>query len=151
MATKKYRVTDAEGNVTEVEELDEEVTDPVTEPAGIATEQHDDDGVLSADEIAAVKKLAAVADKLVALLPTEPTSDEDEDDKLKNDDDDDVCDDDVTDPEKLLDTDEDKKASLGDSKKSLGAIARKATHIDDEAVHAQSVDDAWNRRFNGGK
>ena len=117
---KKFYVRDADGEeyeveeVEEVEELDEDKNE-VTEPA------------LTADEIAALKKLAEVADRLIATLETaeeEPIADEEPEEKT----------------EEVIET------KTNDSMRSFGAIERKK--VVDEAID-NDVDDAWTKRYGG--
>ena len=117
---KKFYVRDADGEEYEVEEVEEveeldEGKNEVTEPA------------LTADEIAALKKLAEVADKLIATVETaeeEPIADEEPEEKT----------------EEVIET------KTNDSMRSFGAIERKK--VVDEAID-NDVDDAWTKRYGG--
>ena len=114
---KKFYVRDADGEEYEVEEVEEldEGENEVTEPA------------LTADEIAALKKLAEVADRLIATLETaeeEP----------------------VTDEEPEENTEEVVETKTNDSMRSFGAIERKK--VVDETID-NDVDDAWTKRYGG--
>ena len=114
---KKFYVRDADGEEYEVEEVEEldEGENEVTEPA------------LTADEIAALKKLAEVADRLIATLETaeeEPIADEEPEEKT----------------EEVIET------KTNDSMRSFGAIERKK--VVDEAID-NDVDDAWTKRYGG--
>ena len=116
---KKFYVRDADGEEYEVEEVEEveeldEGKNEVTEPA------------LTADEIAALKKLAEVADRLIAIVETaeeEPVADE-ETEKT----------------EEVIET------KTNDSMRSFGAIETKK--VVDEAID-NGVDDAWTKRYGG--
>lgn len=114
---KKFYVRDADGEEYEVEEVEEldEGKNEVTEPA------------LTADEIAALKKLAEVADRLIATLETaeeEPIADEEPEEKT----------------EEVIET------KTNDSMRSFGAIERKK--VVDETID-NDVDDAWTKRYGG--
>ena len=116
---KKFYVRDADGEEYEVEEVEEldEGKNEVTEPA------------LTADEIAALKKLAEVADRLIATLETaeeDPIADEE--------------------PEETEKTEEVIETKTNDSMRSFGAIERKK--VVDEAID-NDVDDAWTKRYGG--
>lgn len=116
---KKFYVRDADGEEYEVEEVEEldEGKNEVTEPA------------LTADEIAALKKLAEVADRLIATLETaeeEPVTDEKTEETEKT--------------EEVIET------KTNDSMRSFGAIERKK--VVDEAID-NDVDDAWTKRYGG--
>ena len=90
---RKYHVIDEDGSEYQVEELDEELVEE-------QEEIEDDEPIinsLSNEELEALKKLAAVADKLVALTETKD-SDMDEDNLVDEDED-----------EELEDSDEDKE------------------------------------------
>ena len=117
---KKFYVRDADGEEYEVEEVEEveeldEGKNEVTEPA------------LTADEIAERKKLAEVADRLIATVETaeeEPIADEEPEEKT----------------EEVIET------KTNDSMRSFGAIERKK--VVDEAID-NDVDDAWTKRYGG--
>lgn len=136
---KKYHITDADGSEYEVEEImedeDEVIEEEVKEP-----EVHDES--LSEEEIAALRGLAAVADKLIALVNT---SDADEDEEDVSDEDEEFVEEKE---EEVIDTDpeeDDKKAR--DSKKSIGALEKRNAHADDSLV--DEVADAWAKRYGG--
>lgn len=117
---KKFYVRDADGEEYEVEEVEEveEVDEGTNEVTEIA---------LTADEIAALKKLAEVADRLIATVETaeeEPVTDEE--------------------PEKK--TEEVIETKTNDSMRSFGAIETKK--VVDEAID-NGVDDAWTKRYGG--
>lgn len=116
---KKFYVRDADGEEYEVEEVEEldEGKNEVTEPA------------LTADEIAALKKLAEVADRLIATVETaeeEPVTDEKTEETEKT--------------EEVIET------KTNDSMRSFGAIETKK--VVDEAID-NGVDDAWTKRYGG--
>ena len=114
---KKFYVRDADGEEYEVEEVEEldEGKNEVTESA------------LTADEIAALKKLAEVADRLIATVETaeeEPIADEEPEEET----------------EEVIET------KTNDSMRSFGAIERKK--VVDETID-NDVDDAWTKRYGG--
>ena len=120
---KKFYVRDADGEEYEVEEVEEvEEVDELDEDKNEVTEP-----ALTADEIAALKKLAEVADRLIATVETaeeEPVADEEPEEKT----------------EEVIET------KTNDSMRSFGAIETKK--VVDEAID-NGVDDAWTKRYGG--
>ena len=136
---KKYRVKDADGEQYEIEEIetmDEEVEETefeeVVEP-------------LTNEEIASLRELAARAHELLALLDTAE---------------DDVVDEEVDEVEETdintydeegeeVEEDEEKVIDVKscDSKKSIGAIERNKTKVDDSLD--DDISSAWAKRFGG--
>lgn len=148
---KKYLVRDGETEyeVTEVEEEPKDEDVIKNEEEVVKTETGDDEFALSAEEIAALKSLAAAAPKLLAMVKGDETTDEDEDDKglVTCDEDEDETDIDVDcDAEEIKKTPETKPTR--DSKRSFGAIERKPkVRADDSLV--DEVSDAWAKRYGG--
>ncbi len=138
----KFKVIDEE---TKTEYSVEEVEKP-TEPVLVKTEEpetHDDDSSLSPEEIASLKSLAAVADKLVALIKEDSCESPAEPETLDADEDED-------DDETVVDT-ESCGGKACDSKSSLGKIEKSPKQVNDSAEEmAQSIEDAWAKRYNGG-
>ena len=133
---KTFHIKDEDGTEFEVKEI---------ETANKSSEQHDEDASgLSAEEIASLKKLAAGADKLLALIATND-ADEDEDDKDKVDDEDETIEEKI---ESVVDTD--KANCTKDSIKSVGAIEKKATLTNDSIDIQDEIADAWSKRYMGG-
>lgn len=142
---KKFVIKDESGMQYDVEEMDiEKAQDTPTEPAPASTPA-DNEG-LSASEIVALKKLAAVADQLAGLIsdnankPTEKTDadpevalDAEENEEEEN--------------EKVVDT---TKAKSKDAKSSIGTIDTSKAKIDD-SIAEDEISAAWAKRFNGGK
>lgn len=142
----KFNVRDEDGNVFEVEEVTkQEETDcggqlPQNEPAKASDDE------LSVEEIASLKKLASVAEKLISLIPADDagadpaaTGDEDPD---ENEDDDE---------ETVVETGDcgampAKKDSL---KKSVGANEPKTRANDSDIEDVVSI--AWAKRYGGKK
>ena len=117
---KKFYVRDADGEEYEVEEVEE--VEELDEGKNEVTES-----ALTADEIAALKKLAEVADRLIATVETaeeEPIADEEPEEKT----------------EEVIET------KTNDSMRSFGAIETKK--VVDEAID-NGVDDAWTKRYGG--
>ena len=117
---KKFYVRDADGEEYEVEEVEE--VEELDEGKNEVTET-----ALTADEIAALKKLAKVADRLIAIVETaeeEPVADEETEEKT----------------EEVIET------KTNDSMRSFGAIETKK--VVDEAID-NGVDDAWTKRYGG--
>lgn len=113
---KKFYVRDADGEEYEVEEINEN-KDEVTETA------------LTADDIAALKKLAGVADRLLATIETAEENP--------------VADEEVEETEK---TEEVIETKINDSMRSFGAIETKK--VVDESID-NAIDDAWTKRYGG--
>ena len=147
---KKFVIQDDDGQQFEVTE---ETVDE--EPEEEKPEVHDDES-LTADEIAALKSLAAKASDILKLLDVKAkdddedvdedmTKDEDEDEDVINDDGEDV-DEDMT-----KDEDEDKETVVktGDSKKSIGSIQRKRV-VANDSIENREIDiaKAWADRYN---
>ena len=130
---KKFYVRDADGEEYEVEEINECHDDETME----ATET-----ALTADEIAALKRLAGVADKLLATLETSDEETQDPDETLK--------DEDVGEEEKMEDeekTEEVIETKTCDSRRSFGAIEKRKAVVDDSLN--TDIDDAWAKRYGG--
>ena len=125
---KTFRIKDEDGKEFEVKELEAEKDIP---------EQHDEepaaDIALTSEEIASLKKLAGVADKLVALIPTEDA----DEDKLE--DEEETVEEKI---ENVVDTDEDEAdGCLHDS------IEKKET-INDSIDVQDEIANAWSKRYN---
>lgn len=132
---KKFLITDEDGkdyNVEEVETKEESTT-------------KDEASELTSDEIESLKKLAANADKLIALLEIEKEEHKDETDVLDEDEDKTETDVEIdADKEDVVDTD--KLKSTCDSKRSIGAIERK--HSNDSIDVQDEIAIAWANRYN---
>lgn len=130
---KKYRITDADGEMLEVEEIDE-----------IA---HDDDieevVEFTTDEIRALKELVVKIPELLALVETEddvPEETLDETEPIVEDEETEEVEEDI-DEEKVVDI------KSCDSASSIGAIEKQKTSIDDSVEDDVSL--AWAKRFGG--
>ena len=144
---KKFHVKDEDGEVFEVEELDETAPASATDPEPESKPEVNDDNGLSEDEISALKGLAAIAPKLMKLVENTADACEDEDKEEL----DDECEDPTVDDkdeqiEEVIDTDEETKPR--DSKKSFGAIERKKK-AKDSIKDAIDVETAWAKRYGG--
>lgn len=135
---KKFFVRDADGEEYEVEEIKECHDDDVIEEVSETKEQPE---VLTNEEIAALKRLAAVADRLLSTVNTE-----DEDPEMIDDEDEekDIADEEVTEEKKeeVVDT-----TKTRDSRKSFGAIEKRKATVDDSLN--TDIDDAWAKRYGG--
>lgn len=140
---KKFIIKDDDGKQFEVTEetVDEE---PEAKPEE-KPEVHDDEG-LSADEIAALKNLAAKAEDILKLLEVEAkehaaTSDEDED--VITDEDVEAEDADMTEDE------EETVVKTADSKKSIGSIEKKKNVMTNDSIEdtETAIAQAWADRF----
>ena len=140
----KFFVKDEDNETFEVEEIEETPAKEVT------TEVEAKDEALSAEEIAALKKLATVADKLIGMCTT---SDEDESDEDVDVDVDADTDEDEDGKEEVLDTDEDddKVIKPRDSKKSFGSIEKKRKAVSTVDSQQESIAEAWAKRYGGNK
>ena len=142
----KFFVKDEDNETFEVEEIEET---PIKE---VAKEVETKDEALSAEEIAALKKLASVADKLIGMCTTSD-EDEDDDDDKDVDVDVDTDEDEDEDKEEVLDTDEDddKVIKPRDSKKSFGSIEKKRKAVSTVDSQQESIAEAWAKRYGGNK
>lgn len=135
---KKFFVRDADGEEYEVEEIKECHDDDVIEEISETEEQPE---ALTNEEIAALKRLAAVADRLLSTVKAE-----DEDPEALDDEDEekDIGDEEVTEEKKeeVVDT-----TKTRDSRKSFGAIEKRKATVDDSLN--TDIDDAWAKRYGG--
>ena len=135
---KKFFVRDADGEEYEVEEIKECHDDDVIEEVSETEEQPE---ALTKEEIAALKRLAAVADRLLSTVNTEGEDLEmiDDEDEEK-----DIADEEVTEEKKeeVVDT-----TKTRDSRKSFGAIEKRKATVDDSLN--TDIDDAWAKRYGG--
>lgn len=116
----KIRARDANEEIIEIEEQDS---------ASIE---------LTEEELASLKKLLPVADKLLALLST---GDSEEEPDVEAED---------SDEEEVEDSEEnEEKKELGDSFKSIGAMHQKKKGLKDSEALEQAVDNAWSKRYGG--
>lgn len=130
----KFKVRDKSGREFKVEEIEEVKPKAEDEPL---TSSCDDDE-LSSEEIASLKQLAAVADKLVRLVNT--STDEDEEEEQIEDKEEEQI-------EEVIDT---SKMKTADSiKKSATAIEKKIKA--DDSLDIDAVSDAWAKRYGGNK
>lgn len=137
---RKFYITDDDGSQYEVEEINE-----LSDDDDISLNQNDEDE-LTSDEISALKRLASISDKLIALLQTSSNDSEDEDLELTDEDEDE-------DEEQVIDTDEEPRRLTKDSKyqtkKSVAALERRTVKTDDSLL--DEVADAWAKRYGGTK
>ena len=131
---RKYHVVDDDGSTYQVEEFDDDVV------------EEQDVNTLSDDEIEALKRLASVADKLLAKL-------DDEDNMAENNLEDEEEEVEEEKEEKVVDTEEDEdeedKKTTHDSKKSFGSLeSKKKTKVEDTSL-VDEVSDAWSKRYGG--
>lgn len=140
---KKFIIKDDDGKQFEVTE---ETVDEEPEAKSEETpEVHDDEG-LTADEITALKNLAAKAEDILKLLEVEAkehaTSDEDE--NVITDEDVEAEDADMTEDE-----DEETVIKTADSKKSIGSIEKKKNVMTNDSIEDSetAIAQAWADRF----
>ena len=143
----KFFVKDEDNETFEVEEIEETPAKEVT------TEVEAKDEALSAEEIAALKKLAGVADKLIGMCTTSDEDESDEDDEDVDVDADVDTDEDEDGKEEVLDTDEDDDEVIKprDSKKSFGSIEKKRKAVSTVDSQQESIAEAWAKRYGGNK
>lgn len=139
---KKFIIKDDDGKQFEVTEetVDEE---PEAKPEE-TPEVHDDEG-LTADEITALKNLAAKAEDILKLLEVEAkehaTSDEDENV---------ITDEDVESKDADMTEDEEETiVKTADSKKSIGSIEKKKNVMTNDSIEDSetAIAQAWADRF----
>ena len=138
---KKFLIKDEDGTEFEVQEIEKKEEEVVP--------TQDEFGALSEDEISALKRLASVADKLIALTETtdedikeevkEVIEDEDEDDE------DEIVEEDK---EEIIDTDEveEDKNNMHDSINSIGSKISTNDSVDIQT----DIANAWANRYKGG-
>lgn len=141
---KKFIIKDDDGKQFEVTE--ETVDEEPEAKSEEMTEVHDDEG-LTADEITALKNLAAKAEDILKLLEVEAkehaaTSDEGED--VITDEDIEAKDADMTEDE-----DEETVIKTADSKKSIGSIEKKKNVMTNDSIEDSetAIAQAWADRF----
>lgn len=129
----KFKVRDKRGREFKVEEIEEAKAKAEDEPL---TNSCGDDDRLSSEEIASLKQLASVADKLVSMVSTSTDEDdiEDEDEEEEQ-------------IEEVIDTS--KKKTADSIKKSATAIEKKIKT--DDSLDEDAVSDAWAKRYGGNK
>lgn len=150
---KKFIIKDEDGKQFEItEETTDEEVKTETEDEEVKPEVKDDEG-LTPDEIAALKELAKHSGDLIKLLEVEKkeheaTSDEDIDETVDSDeemidsDEEETKDCDMTEDETVIET------KTGDSKKSVGSIAKKTKKVSDSLDNREmEIADAWAKRY----
>lgn len=148
---KKYKIRDEDGNVMTVEEEEVKEKDACTEQI------KDDEMSLTSDEITALKSLAGVADKLMALLNKDVADDGEEVEKksqvVKKESDDGEEETEEDDEEEIIDTDEDVEEAIvkktTDSRHSVGAIERRQKTTDSDFDKEDEIAQAWAKRYGG--
>ena len=136
----KFHIKDEDGKDYTVEEIiEKETQDEDIEEKTETVEKME----LSDEEIKALKSLAAVSDKLIALV-SEQTTDEDTTEEVEEDEDEDE---DIIEDE---DEDEDMKETVittksCDSKKSFGSLEKSKKVIDDSL--ADDISAKWQERY----
>ena len=140
---KKFIIKDDDGKQFEVTE--ETVDEEPEAKSEEMPEVHDDEG-LTADEITALKNLAAKAEDILKLLEVEAkehaTSDEDENV---------ITDEDVESEDADMTEDEDEETVIktADSKKSIGSIEKKKNVMTNDSIEDSetAIAQAWADRF----
>ena len=138
---KKFHVKDEDGEVFEVEEIDE---------APESSQEIEESVELTKDEILALKGLAVVSEKLMKLVADVEDACKDEDEEEKEEKELEDGEEEKEEIEEVIDSDEEEEIKPRDSKKSFGAIERKAKSQDslDESL---DVENAWAKRYGGTK
>lgn len=122
---RKFIVKDEDGLETEVEEISEQEVDPTK----------DEVTGLSDVEIEALRKLAAVADKLIAMIDAPEGEGEGQADLGEDDD-----------GEQIIDTNK-----LGDSKAAVGQIEKKSAKTNDSVDLETEIAQAWAKHYGGNR
>lgn len=135
---KKFRIKDEDGMEYQVEEIEKKEDIPTTDDASIFTDE----------EIASLKKLLSVADKLVALAETkdevDPEVKESVNEVLE---DEDIDEDEKIEKEEIVDTDEDEEGcEMHDSINSL-----EKSNVNDSIDTQTEIANAWAKRYGGNK
>lgn len=134
----KFKIRDKSGREFKVEEIEEVKAKAEDEP--LTNTYGDDDDELSSEEIASLKQLAAVADKLVGLVNTTDEDEiEDEEEEIEDEEEEQI--------EEVIDTS--KKKTSDSIKKSATAIEKKLKT--DNSLDTDAVSDAWAKRYGGNK
>lgn len=152
----KFRIKDDYGENYEVEEIQdddfaetEEIDETITDDDIIMENEDVHDEALSDDEISALKRLASVADKLIALLPSddeihdedeieeeEEITDADEEEEI----DETITDEDESEEEEVIDTN-----PIGDSFGSLERRRRKSK--DSKMDNQEKIANKWQQNY----
>lgn len=152
---KKFIIKDEDGKQFEItEETTDEEVKTETEDEEVKHEVKDDEG-LTPDEIAALKELAKHSGDLIKLLEVEKKEHEaafDEDIDEIVDSDEEIIDSDEEETKDCdMTEDEDEtviETKAGDSKKSVGSIAKKTKKVSDSLDNREmEIADAWSKRF----
>lgn len=137
---KKYRIHDEDGSTFDIEEIvDEEVVEAA--PEEVVSEEAPMQ--LSDEEVAALKRLASVADKLVALVAEDEaeeaaeeviSEDEEAEEQMLDEEPEDI----------VIDTEEEVKGY--DSMASFGSLEAKK---ESKKTTSEDVNNAWIKRYGG--
>ena len=148
--SKKYFITDEDGEETVIEEVDS-----IDEPE---EELHDEVEPLTEDEILALKRLAQVADKIIEKLGTTDACKDDEFEEEEELTDEEPEEEELLDEEpeeEIVDTDEEEVEvkeeipAKHDSKKSFGSIKKSVKKTEDSIDKSLDVESAWSKRYGG--
>lgn len=152
--SKKYFITDEDGEETVIEEVDS-IDEPEEE------ELHDEVEPLTEDEILALKRLAQVADKIIEKLGTADACKDDEFEEEEELVDEEPEEEELLDEEpeeEIVDTDEEEEIEIKkeipakhDSKKSFGSIKKSVKKTEDSIEKSLDVESAWSKRYGGTK
>lgn len=132
--SKKYHITDADGEqyfVEEVETADDEIIEAEAVPA------------LTDEEIATLRSLIERVPEIIALLDEEKADEEEMPPEPEQG---------VDADEEVIDTDEEEEEDdepIHDSKKSFGSLAKKKAIVDDSLTDDIAI--AWAKRYGGNK
>lgn len=140
----KFHVKDEDGKKYEVEEIEEKTIAEDDDPIPATTED-DDSPSLTSEEIVALKSLAAIAGDIAALVKGRAETD-DEDETLDDEDEDEE------EEEEVIETDDCATSGMkkvGDAKKSIGKIEKRAQVND--SIEEDAVAAAWAKRYGGNK
>lgn len=127
----KFKVNDDDGNEYVVEELEEK------DEEALSTESS-----LTPDEISALKSLASVADKLIALISTTDADEDKDEEKL--------VDEDITEEvpyDEMKDEEKEEKVITTDSLSSIGAVEKKLTKNQMSDSTQEEICNAWKEYY----
>lgn len=147
----KFNIRDIDGTEYSVDEIEE------VKEADI----HDDDDVeidtteiesseLSPEEVSALKRLAAVADKLVEMVGSSDVHDDEDDFEEEKEIVEEASDGDYE------EADDDEEETVVDTKKMKDSFNRSAFKTEkrkkiDDSLEVDEISEAWDKRYNGGK
>lgn len=142
----KFRIKDDFGEKFEVEEIQDDFAETETETfddgEDIVAEPIQDDEQLSNDEISALKKLAGVVDKLLALIPSE---DEVQDDGEEIETEENI-DETITDEDEEIETEE-QVIDTNSVADAIGSLEKGKKARDSKTDAQEQIADKWQQNY----